>query len=233
MRPDPLNIRQLTQRALGDPQAWNLYAYVRNQPTIMVDPDGKTFNLSDNEKKRNEQLALIKKSLQNAEAAKHVVAVKDKNGNWVVGIQGISGKDFNKLGTAAHGLNHLVNSVNDYKLEIGKSTETAQGGGAATDKGTIYLDPGAFPKDAGGVKETADTALAHEMGHLLEGEFGAGYIQSIKEKAGRSFLVQSREGFAVAYENAVRAEAQPPLDPRSFYIVPGDYADPGVSPIIP
>ena len=213
------------------PQSWNLYAYVRNRPLVARDPDGRLFVLSADAKTRGAQLDLIKKSLHNDKAAGYLVPIQNKKGQWMVGIQGISGSDFNKLGTTAHGLNHLVGSANSYRLELGASSKAAQGGGASAEMNTIYLNSAAFPREVGGAQATAATVLAHEMGHLLENEFGEDLIQAIKNAAGRSALVQLREGFAMAYENAARAEAG--MESRPFYVVPGDYADPGVSPLFP
>ena len=40
--PDP---KMISKKRMADPQQWNMYAYVRNNPLIYVDPDGKELNL--------------------------------------------------------------------------------------------------------------------------------------------------------------------------------------------
>ncbi len=214
---------------LYEPQTWNLYSYVFDRPVTANDPNGQTFVLSDNEAKRNEQLALIKKSLQNSEAARHVTAVQ-QNGQWIVSIQGISGGDFNKLGTSAQGLNHLVSSVNDYKLDLGPSKQAADHGGAFTENKTIYLDPSMFPSQKGQVKETAATALTHETGHLLENEFSDTFVHSFWNKSIRT-QKNHNEGYAMNYENAVRREAG--LPERQYYETQGDFFSLDETPLFP
>jgi len=45
MSPDPNNMSALTHP--GDPQAWNGYAYARNNPLIYTDPDGESYHICD------------------------------------------------------------------------------------------------------------------------------------------------------------------------------------------
>lgn len=48
---------------LKDPQTLNLYAYVRNNPTSLPDPDGHAIQLSDNEDERKKQLAATQQAV--------------------------------------------------------------------------------------------------------------------------------------------------------------------------
>jgi len=36
----------LMDQHIGDPQSWNLYSYVRNNPLSFVDPDGNSIELT-------------------------------------------------------------------------------------------------------------------------------------------------------------------------------------------
>lgn len=58
--PDPI----FFQKAMTiDPQRFNLYAYVRNTPTIFADPKGEEIELVGNEEERKKALALLQRSL--------------------------------------------------------------------------------------------------------------------------------------------------------------------------
>ena len=54
---------------IQDPQSWNLYAYVRNNPLRYVDPSGNEVELLGNEEERKKELALLRKSVGNDKAA--------------------------------------------------------------------------------------------------------------------------------------------------------------------
>ena len=45
MTPDPANLSGVFH--MNDPQAWNAYAYVRNNPVSLLDPEGMNYRVCD------------------------------------------------------------------------------------------------------------------------------------------------------------------------------------------
>jgi RHS repeat-associated protein len=96
---------------LRDPQTFNLYGYVRNNPTSLADPDGHAIQLSDDEQKRKHQLAAAQQAV-GKQAGKYLYDNVDKNGHHYVGIysNGPDGKGpaFKDLNGAANKLNGII-----------------------------------------------------------------------------------------------------------------------------
>ena len=42
-----LDPKQITKQRMNDPQQWNMYSYVRNNPMIVIDPDGKELRFAN------------------------------------------------------------------------------------------------------------------------------------------------------------------------------------------
>jgi hypothetical protein len=60
---------------LADPQRFNLYAYVRNNPLRYIDPKGEEIELFGNEEERQKLLAAIKNAV-GTDAAKYLTEKK-------------------------------------------------------------------------------------------------------------------------------------------------------------
>jgi hypothetical protein len=70
---------------LLDPQRFNLYAYVRNNPLKLVDPNGLAIELTGDEAERKRKLDLIRQSV-GKEAGAYLYENKAKDGKYYVGI---------------------------------------------------------------------------------------------------------------------------------------------------
>ena len=57
MSPDPIHFQA---RMLYDPQSFNLYSYVRNNPLLLTDPTGEAIELTGDEEARKKELDALK-----------------------------------------------------------------------------------------------------------------------------------------------------------------------------
>jgi RHS repeat-associated protein len=218
------------QRAVRQPQGWNRYSYVIDRPLHYTDPSGQTYILtgcaSGNAKQCNQQKSLLQQAL--GDSYKFIAI--DKSGNVTLRL---SQTAFASQGTFAAGLGSLVTSDKTFRLFTGHDKFTEEGKGSFTqtqkdfwDRVTgadIHLDPSAFPEIVGGVEETADSALAHEMGHATGVLFpnAANAVNLLTMNA-----YYAGEGYPMTFENRYRSEHRLPL--RRFYLRKGDY-----SPVVP
>jgi RHS repeat-associated protein len=135
MTPDP----PLMDQHIADPQSWNLYSYVRNNPLSFVDPTGNSIELLGDEDQRKKELAFLQKSLGNDKAASNLYINEVKDGDktrYFVGIKGDVG-DFMKNGETSHDLANLVQNKNVVEFGLTSKDLSNQGGAVTYEKGEV------------------------------------------------------------------------------------------------
>jgi RHS repeat-associated protein len=116
IQPDPIFFQE---SMLTDPQRFNLYAYVRNNPLTLVDPSGESIELTGDEEQRKKQLQAAQSAV-GAKAGSYLYENKvestDKNGNkttrYFVGVytNGPDGKGpaFGSINSASEALGNII-----------------------------------------------------------------------------------------------------------------------------
>lgn len=142
MSPDP----PLLDQHIADPQSWNLYSYVRNNPLSFIDPTGNSVELlcsgSDPTKcaaERQKGLEFLQKSLGNDKAASNLYINEVKDGDktrYFVGIKGDVG-DFMKQSDTSHDLANLVQNKNVVEFGLTSKDLSNQGGAVTYEKGEV------------------------------------------------------------------------------------------------
>jgi RHS repeat-associated protein len=114
--PDPIIV---TPERFFDPQQFNLYSYVRNNPLRYIDPTGETLTISGDLEEVKKQL----REILGTDDAEKRVTFNEKTNTITVDFSGI---DFEK-NEGASVLNDVIKSSNVYDLSIGSSIETLGG----------------------------------------------------------------------------------------------------------
>lgn len=136
MTPDPQFVQS---RMFGDPQSWNLYGYVRNNPLRFIDPTGEAIELIGTEEQRRKQL----QALQNAAGSKAGKYLYDnvdkKTGRHFVGIYTNGpdgkGKDFSQINKVSSALSSIIKNEQIAQVHIVRSFDYLP----ASQEGILYL----------------------------------------------------------------------------------------------
>jgi RHS repeat-associated protein len=156
--------------SIGIPQSWNRYAYAANSPLLFIDPDGRTVLINgETDDERQKAFAALKHSLHDNFAASRLMMVKVGD-QYEIRVAG-SLDDFKGGIDTAFTLGVAIGS--SAKIGFGLGPVDAANHGGVTNQVTnrndsnITIDPSAFPQMLGGLYQTMDTAIQHELGHAL------------------------------------------------------------------
>ena len=132
MTPDPVFFQA---DMLTDPQRFNQYAYVRNNPLALVDPKGESIELTGDEEERKKQLQALQQAV-GAQAGSYLyqnaVTTTDANGNkttsYYVGVytNGPSGQGpaFGSINAASGALGNIISDSRVAELNLVPSGTT-------------------------------------------------------------------------------------------------------------
>lgn len=193
LSPDPYNIileakaekdrkqaQKKLQEYLAKPQQWNRFAYVTNNPLVLVDPSGEVLKLSGTTEEKERFLQMLREMV-GPKASKNIGFECATDGTWIVKYKGPGGLDVGgEFGVA---LQDIVDSSKVVSLSMtGAGLES--NGGAITSlnddnsKITIKISYGVVDTaervlkgqgykgtDGKDLKFTLSVAVAHELGH--------------------------------------------------------------------
>jgi RHS repeat-associated protein/uncharacterized repeat protein (TIGR01451 family) len=191
MAPDPGN-----DTNLRNPQTWNKYTYVRNNPLILIDPDGKKFRFAKDKgykKAVKKELKKLKKSDPRMKKAIKKMKKSDK----VITFKPTS------------------SDINEGMPGVVPTDPTADPQTTPTDS-TVHFDPNQTVKTGEGLIGPTEV-LGHELSHAEDNTTGTADYSGHPE----NFTVPSDEVKAVRMQNLYRnSQGQ---GPRTGY---GEYSDP-------
>ncbi|HKY30179.1 MAG TPA: PA14 domain-containing protein, partial [Pyrinomonadaceae bacterium] len=228
---------------LIDPQRYNRYSYVRNNPLKYIDPEGQAIELLGDEEHRKAILEQLQKAVgQKAGALLYENKITDKNGNtrYFVGISGKAG-DFAKINSLAAGFAAVIGDRRVAKLSIVAEDTKVQGYSSnqkalITAKDTHWVDPNpaiTFPSSYG---ETTTYLLDPKVKYphlpylLMEDFKGAWDVAPsdvLAHEIGHvaaewGLIVGDHKHISVAFENEARRLRDPNAKLRTGHSEPGD-----------
>ena len=111
--PDPVFFQA---EMLTDPQRFNQYSYVRNNPLRYVDPKGEKIELTGTDEERRRQLAAIQSAV--GKGSDQLTLVQDeKSGKYFVDIQGDAAA-FSKISDVAAGFANVIQDPEIAKFKL-------------------------------------------------------------------------------------------------------------------
>ncbi len=209
-----------------DPQSWNLYGYVRNNPLKYIDPTGERIQLlGESEEDRQAELKAIQESLVNSQVAGRL-KITENDGQFFVGIEGDI-IEFQKAGDLESTLASLIASETTVEFGFAKSFTqfdekmpmvlrnasalfgqtfalTSRTGGAATNDGSVtatgniqsLINPSGLSDPQAARDGVPRSTLGEATAHELLGH-GASFAQGI--------IGAANDARAIAAENRARA----------------------------
>jgi RHS repeat-associated protein len=223
--------------AIKEPQRWNRYAYVANNPVRNTDPTGKLLQVAaspcDEETTCYSKVDSFQalKEWVGPKAAQHLVLAQ--NGQVTL-AKGMSFAQFAKFGSAAGIAANLMRSTsNTATLMLTANAKDDHGNPTsaythpAANGTRTEINPAMLPRMEGGVVQTMDTTLVHELGgHGLQDMWGVSVFDrsygSMDQRV--TWGVQYGEAFAMTMENIYGASQT--MDIRGYYMNSGDYNAP-------
>jgi RHS repeat-associated protein len=140
---DPIKVNKAR---MFDPQRFNLYAYVRNNPLKFIDPNGEDIYLDNNTKEGRRKALLNSTKTLTAAEQRNIGSRKNADGKIELYV-----KDPNKINMdkASPGYKYLASRINDHDIKIGY-TLLGKDQSVVGQDGQTYTQKG-LAGDAGGV----------------------------------------------------------------------------------
>jgi RHS repeat-associated protein len=225
LTPDPAGIGAVDPR---NPQTWNRYAYVNNNPMSHVDPTGKAIELAGAYEARKRQLEALQKAA--GKAGSYLYDNLAKDGKHYVGIykNGPDGKgaSFNSINAVSNKLGGIINDKAVATIQfVSPGTKVMNTSIGSADNHMSPAGTFAIPGIAH-IYVTSDD-LGHVPGTLIEGGkpteanlsevliHELGHVDSVWYHGG-----EDSDGDAVRIENQVRQAEGAPM--RIGHTTPND-----------
>ncbi len=229
---------------LIDPQRYNQYSYVRNNPLKFVDPKGEAIELMGDEEHRRRTLEQLRKAV-GKEAGAYLYENKGKDGKYYVGIYTNGpdgkGKAFGEINSLAQGIGAIIGDSRVARVDFVSDGTKVQGYRAnekvtITAQDTHWVDPQAGITFASGYGETTTYFLdpnakyPHIPGLLMEDYKGAWDVAAsdvLAHEMGEvaaewGLIVGDANHISVAFENEARRLRDPSAKLRTGHSAPND-----------
>lgn len=229
---------------LIDPQRYNQYSYVRNNPLKFVDPKGEAIELTGDKEHRRKVLGQLRKAV-GTEAGAYLYENKGKDGKYYVGIytngQDGKGKAFGEINSLAQGIGAVIGDSRVAKVSFVSDGTKVAGYGSnekvrITAQDTHWVDPQPGITFVSGYGETNTFLLdpsvkyPHIPYQLMEDYKGAHDVAAsdvlaheMGEVAAQwGLMVGDANHISVAFENEARRLRNPNAKLRTGHSAPND-----------